>query len=90
MPGAWVLSGSAPLLDAAGHMVTREQISGCLTGGELDKDTACVASKNLHYSILYQPANRYWTFQWIEFLAYLVLAGLLSGFAFWRIPRGIS
>jgi hypothetical protein len=90
LPGAWVLSGSTPLLDAAGHPITRDQISGCMTGGDPRKDLACLATKNLHYSVTYQPADRYWTFQWLEFSAYLILAGLLTGFVFWRIPRGLS
>jgi hypothetical protein len=38
----------------------------------------------------YQPAGRYWTFQWLEFGTYVLLALLLAGYAFWRIPRGVS
>ena len=90
-PGAWVLSGNTPtpLLDAAGEQVTRQQLSSCVTG-EFDKDMACLAGQDLHFTVTYQPANRYWTFQWLEFAAYLILAGLLAGFAFWRIPRELS
>jgi hypothetical protein len=51
---------------------------------------ACLAEQNLRFTVKYQPANRYWTFQWLEFAAYLVLAGVLAGFLFWRIPRGLS
>jgi ABC-type transport system involved in multi-copper enzyme maturation permease subunit len=89
VPGAWVLSGSTPLLDAAGNQVTRDHISRCMTG-DFDKDMACLAKQDLHFTVTYQPADRYWTFQWLEFAAYLILAGLLAGFAFWRIPRGLS
>jgi hypothetical protein len=51
---------------------------------------ACLEAQKLHLSLSYQPADRYRTFQWLEFAAYLVLAGLLAGFAFWRIPRWLS
>jgi hypothetical protein len=37
--------------------------------------------------VSYQPANRYWPFQWLEFSGFLVLAALLSGLAFWQIRR---
>ena len=40
--------------------------------------------------LTYQPADRYWTFQWLEFGIYLLLTLLLAGYAFWRIPRGLS
>jgi len=89
VPGAWILSGRVPLLDAAGKQVTREQLSTCLKG-ELRRDMACVGQMNLHYTVEYQPASRYWTFQWLEMGVYLLLGGLLAGFAFWRIRRGLS
>jgi ABC-type transport system involved in multi-copper enzyme maturation permease subunit len=87
--GAWILSGSTPLLNADGRQVTRTQIDGCMTG-DFEKDMSCLATQNLHFTAEYQPADRYWTFQWLEFAAYLLLAGLLAGFAFWRIRRGLS
>ena len=89
VPGAWVLSGETPLLDAAGTPVTRDLISGCMTG-DFKKDMACVAGENLHFTVTYQPADRYWTFQWLEFAVFVILAGLLAGFTFWRIPRGLN
>lgn len=90
LPGAWVLTGeSTPLLDAAGKPVTRPQLEQCFKG-DPDKDTACIATMNLHFTVTYHPAGRYWTFQWLEFAGYLVLAALLAGFAFRRIPRGLS
>jgi ABC-type transport system involved in multi-copper enzyme maturation permease subunit len=89
IPGAWILSDNSPLFDAAGNQVTREQISSCMTG-DFRKDMACVAGQDLHFAVTYQPADRYWTFQWLEFAMYVILAGLLAGFTFWRIPRGLS
>ncbi|MEV0459572.1 ABC transporter permease subunit [Catellatospora methionotrophica] len=87
LPGAWILSGEAALLDAAGKRVTRDQIAPCMNG-DREKDLACLAEKNFHFTVTYQPGSRYWTFQWLELAAYLLLAALLSGLLFWRIRRG--
>ncbi|MGN9912130.1 ABC transporter permease subunit [Phytohabitans sp. LJ34] len=89
VPGSWMLSGRVPLLDADGKQVARGQINDCFKG-DIRRDMACVAQKNLHFTVKYQPASRYWTFQWLEFGTYLLLGGLLAGFAFWRIRRGLS
>lgn len=87
LPGAWILSDETPLLDASGRQVTRDQIAGCMNG-DYDKDIACLAGKNFHFTVTYQPGSRYWAFQWLEFAAYLLLAGLVAGLLFWRIRRG--
>jgi hypothetical protein len=86
-PGAWMLS-SAPvaLLKADGSAFTRAEMKTCMTG-DFPKDMGCLAKLGLHFSVQYHPAARYWTFQWIEMSIYLVLALLLAGFCFWRIPR---
>jgi len=89
IPGAWVLNSSPDLLDAAGNPVSGDLVTNCFKG-DFSRDMACLEAQNLHLSVSYQPADRYWTFQWLELTAYLVLAGLLAGFAFWRIPRGLS
>lgn len=89
IPGAWVLSSSADLLDATGAPVSEAQLQDCITGNEAE-DMACVSEHDLHFTVSYQPADRYWVFQWLEFAAFLALAALLAGFAFWRIPRSIS
>ena len=36
-------------------------------------------------AITYQPASRYWPFQWIETGIFLALALALAGFCFWRL-----
>ncbi|BCB79708.1 transporter [Phytohabitans flavus] len=89
IPGAWMMSNRVPLFDASGEQVTRGELGDCLTG-ELDRDMACLAQMNLHFTVKYQPANRYWTFQWLEFGGYLLLGGALAAFAFWHIRRGLS
>jgi hypothetical protein len=88
-PGAWVLSASTDLLDQAGKPLTGDDLAQCVTG-DRNRDDACYIAKRTHFTIEYQPADRYWTFQWLEFTVYLVLAALLAGLAFRRIPRGLN
>ncbi|HEX8343312.1 MAG TPA: ABC transporter permease subunit [Actinoplanes sp.] len=86
VPGAWVLTPRPELLDPADRAVTRDQLEKCLKG-EFRKDMACIETLDLHLVLSYHPGSRYWLFQWLESGIYLVLAGLLAGFAFWRIRR---
>jgi hypothetical protein len=37
--------------------------------------------------VTYQPANRYWTFQWYETAILLTLAAALAALSTWRIRR---
>jgi hypothetical protein len=43
-----------------------------------------------HQVLRYQPANRFWTFQWIEMSIFIVLALLLSAFSYWWVRRRIA
>jgi ABC-type transport system involved in multi-copper enzyme maturation permease subunit len=47
----------------------------------------CINSFHLTSVLTYQPADRFWTFQWYELACYLVLAGLLSFFSVWLVRR---
>jgi hypothetical protein len=46
-----------------------------------------MASRGIREAITYQPAGRYWPFQWIETGIFLALALALTGFCFWRLGR---
>ncbi|MFE4692667.1 ABC transporter permease subunit [Streptomyces sp. NPDC056749] len=84
--GAWVVSGDAPVLDAAGDEARGAE--GCALR-ETDPGT-CFAKSDLHVEVAYQPADRYWTFQWIEAGIFLALAGLLTGFCAWWMRRRLG
>jgi hypothetical protein len=84
VPG--VLSEDGLLRDGAGNPLTQQQVEQCQRGNPAE-DLACLAELGAHFEVSYQPADRYWTFQWLEFGGYLVLAGALAGFTFWRIRR---
>ncbi len=47
----------------------------------------CVAKvgATYHEVVTYQPANRYWAFQWFELAIFLVLAFILAGCCLWWI-----
>ena len=47
----------------------------------------CLASHGIHEAITYQPASRYWRFQWTETAIYLALALALAGYCFRRLSR---
>ena len=84
LPGTWSLTERSPVVNADGTPYTSEQASSCMKG-DFGKDQECMAQQNLHFTYTYQPANRYWPFQWIELSAFLALSLLLTGFAFWRV-----
>jgi hypothetical protein len=43
-----------------------------------------------HEMVTYQPADRYWAFQWYETAIFLVLALILVAFCFWWLRRSTS
>ena len=49
--------------------------------------TDCVDQISNHYHLLvaYQPADRYWTFQWIELAIFVALSFALAAFSFWWV-----
>lgn len=50
---------------------------------------ACVEqlSSKYHEDVTYQPADRYWAFQWLEAAIFMGLVVILAGVSFWKIRR---
>ncbi|SHN13081.1 ABC transporter permease subunit [Cryptosporangium aurantiacum] len=84
MPGAWSLTSSSQVFNADGTPYTLEQSEQC-DQSDPQEGMACTARQNLHFSYEYQPADRYWRFQWIELSVFLALSLSLTGFGLWRI-----
>jgi hypothetical protein len=84
-PGAWVFSDN--IVNASGHAVTGNFLSrgACL---QSRGSAACIGK--LREMLVYQPASRYWAFQWYEMAIFLGLAVILVGLCFWWIRRRIS
>lgn len=84
LPGAWVLSTS-PVTNAAGHVVNGlVQTCGTRSAGNF---RSCLVKLDLKVPITYQPASRFWMFQWYETAIFLGLAAALAWFCFWWIRR---
>jgi hypothetical protein len=93
-PEAWVLATAA--VDSAGHPVSAvpadciqamEAASGKLSHPAL---LDCLDRHDVRIAVTYQPASRYWAFQWTETAIYIALALALAGYCFWRIRRSVS
>jgi len=50
----------------------------------------CVEQLHIRDAVTYQPASRYWPFQWYELAIYLALALILAAVAFWWIRHRLS
>jgi hypothetical protein len=91
-PEAWVLSSGA--VDTAGKPVSTVP-AACMQVMQTGKasHTAlldCLASHGIRIAVTYQPASRYWAFQWTETAIYVAAALALAGYCFWRIRRRLS
>jgi hypothetical protein len=91
-PEAWVLSTGA--VNAAGEPVSAVPAAcmQAMQSGKADHPALldCLDSHGIRVAVTYQPASRYWTFQWSETAIYVALAVALAGYCFWRIRRGLS
>jgi hypothetical protein len=67
-----------------------QQPAGAKPGDELS--TCFAEMKRLGYRqrVTYQPASRFWAFQWYETGIYIALALGLAGFCFWRIRHRLA
>jgi hypothetical protein len=83
--GAWVFSDR--IVDKAGHAVGGNFLS---QGACLQNRAAAACIGKLREVLVYQPASRYWAFQWYEMAIFLGLAVILGAFCFWWMRRRIS
>ena len=82
--GAWVISNQD--IDAAGHPFTGPPTQACLTANA-SSCNASIGRLHLRQLVTYQPASRYWAFQWYETAIFLAAALLLAGFCIWWVRR---
>jgi hypothetical protein len=91
-PEAWVLSSGA--VNAAGEPVSAVP-AACMQLMQTGKASHpalldCLASHGIRVAVTYQPASRYWAFQWTETAIYVALALALVGYCFWSLRRRLS
>jgi hypothetical protein len=87
-PGAWVLSNETTT--ASGHSFTGPAPATCTRPDGFQACVNALVRLHLRQVVTYQPASRYWAFQWYETGIFLVLAGLLAGLCFWWTRRRLS
>jgi hypothetical protein len=65
---------------------------GITPGGNPAADQACLnqAAKTFRLLVTYQPANRYWTFQWLETGIFIALALAAAIGCYWWVARRTS
>lgn len=80
-PDDWTVVSA--IKDAAGHVVRSNGSVSCAPAPEPCFDYGPGA----YNWVLFQPASRYWTFQWIETGIFVALAVLLVLVALRRVPR---
>jgi hypothetical protein len=92
-PDAWI-SDTSPLRTANGRDLGTAAFNHCLdsapkTGarGTFGDTAVCLARLDLHVDVQYQPADRYWPFQWEETALYVVLSALLAALGLAVIQR---
>jgi hypothetical protein len=85
-PDAWILS-SGPVNAAGQPVSTTPAACDAPSIASSPNFYGCLTSQGIREAISYQPAGRYWPFQWTETAIYLALALALAGYCFRRLNR---
>jgi len=73
IPGAWILSTQLTTPDGR-PASSVPYTAACGQNSAFSSCQGYIEGQNLRQTVTYQPANRYWAFQWIETGIYLALA----------------
>ena len=85
--GAWVLSSQ--VVDKAGHPAQITTNPLCF-GSNFAACQAWIGRLHLRQVVAYEPASRFWDFQWAETAIFVGLAVALAGFCVWWIRRRVA
>jgi ABC-2 family transporter protein len=80
--GDWLVGGSQTV-SATGRPVSFAP-AGCR---QLTNFIPCLARHGIQMRVTYQPASRYWEFQWLETGLFLAMAAGLGALGAWRLRR---
>jgi hypothetical protein len=80
-PDTWITGSHA--VNAAGQPIVKAP-RPCVSAQNF---VPCLQSHGVRMAVTYQPASRYWEFQWLETGIFLTLAVGLGGVCYWRIRR---
>jgi hypothetical protein len=81
--GRWILSQT--VTDPSGTVIDSVRVT---PGDPCEATRSCLSG--FRVTTVYQPADRYWTFQWAETALFVGLALLLVGVAYWCLRRRLS
>jgi hypothetical protein len=85
-PGGWIIANQT--ITPSGHVFTGPAPAACT--GDTTSFLTCqraLGALHLRQLVTYQPASRYWAFQWTETAIFLALAVALAGLCYWRARR---
>jgi hypothetical protein len=83
-PDAWVVSDQ--VVNQAGHPFVGQAPHACINFGQ-QACNASIAGLRLRQLLVYQPASRFWEFQWYETAIFLAVAVALALFCMTRLSR---
>jgi len=90
LPGSWILSNQVTTTSGSTNLGAVPAACRPSANAGPQACFGALAAKHLKQLVTYQPANRYWTFQWLEFGIFLTVAVLLAWACFWFIRRRLS
>jgi len=85
IPNAWIVSNQT--ITTSGQVFTLPVVDACQSGTQ-DQCIAWLAQQNLRQQVTYQPASRYWQFQWYETGIFVALSLLLAALCMLLVKRG--
>jgi hypothetical protein len=88
LPDAWI--HSSQVTTAAGRTSLGPALSACGPSQTYSACQAAIVRMHLRQVVVYQPASRFWAFQWYETAIYFALALALAGFCVWWVRRRVS
>lgn len=86
IPGAWVYSSQVITPDGSTSVAQPRACGSQSFNVCID----ALAKLHLRQVVTYQPASRFWAFQWTETGIYVLLALLLTGFCVWQVNRRLT
>jgi len=91
-PEAWVLSNVAVNMAAEPVSAVPADCMQAMQSGKASHPALldCLTSHGIRIAVTYQPATRYWAFQWTETAIYVALALAHAWYCFWKIRRRLS
>jgi ABC-type transport system involved in multi-copper enzyme maturation permease subunit len=90
LPGAWVLSTQVTTASGSANLGRMPVACQPTNSSGPQACFSALAAKHLKQVVTYQPADRYWDFQWLELGIFLTVAILLAWGCFWLIRRRLS